>query len=337
MENLFTDLLQAISQLLHPIFRALSPLLVGLIAAWLLCPAVNWLEPRIGKGPALAVTYLGLLSGAAGLLCGFIILITGTLPTGSFADTAEQVLTYFQDASRSISAFFAKYIPGILPVSQDPSAALQSWLSRHLSLQSMASFAAAFTGAAVSLFLGLVASVYLLKDRDFFIMLWQRFLSLVLSQKAHGLVSEILYEIDQVLTAFLKGALIDGLIVAFLSSAALSLLRVDFAVILGIFGGILNIIPYFGPFIGMIPAFLAALFSGGLPLALAAAAALFFVQQLDSNFIYPHVVGSSTGLHPLFILLSVSIFGYFFGLAGMLLAVPAAGILQVLIRQWACR
>jgi len=59
------------------------------------------------------------------------------------------------------------------------------------------------------------------------------------------------------------------------------------------------------------------------------------LQQLDANIIYPKVVGSTTGLHPLFVLLAVAAAGSFFGIPGMILAVPAAGILQVFILKWA--
>lgn len=183
------------------------------------------------------------------------------------------------------------------------------------------------------MFIGLVASIYLLKDKEFFLSLWQKFLSMILKQKVHGVTNEILGEINNVLTTFIKGALIDSLIVAFLSSLALSLVKVEYAVIIGIIGGLLNIIPYFGPFFGMVPAFLVALTTNGLGQAIIAVLALLGVQQIDSNYIYPKVVGSSTGLHPLFVLLSVSIFGYFGGIVGMLLAVPAAGIIQILIKK----
>ena len=80
-----------------------------------------------------------------------------------------------------------------------------------------------------------------------------------------------------------------------------------------------------------------ALTTNGLGQAIIAVLALLGVQQIDSNYIYPKVVGSSTGLHPLFVLLSVSIFGYFGGIIGMLLAVPAAGLIQILIKKWAYR
>lgn len=93
-------------------------------------------------------------------------------------------------------------------------------------------------------------------------------------------------------------------------------------------------IPYFGPFLGMIPAFGVSLANQGMAKATISVIALFAVQQLDSNYIYPKIVGTTTGLHPLFVLLSVSVMGYFAGLLGMLVAVPVAGILQVLIKKW---
>lgn len=83
----------------------------------------------------------------------------------------------------------------------------------------------------------------------------------------------------------------------------------------------------------MIPAFLAALATGGLAQAVFSVLALLGIQQVDSNFIYPKVVGTSIGLHPLFVLLSVSIFGYFGGVAGMLLAVRQPGSFRCLSKN----
>jgi predicted PurR-regulated permease PerM len=110
---------------------------------------------------------------------------------------------------------------------------------------------------------------------------------------------------------------------------------VKYAVIIGIIGGILNIIPYFGPFLGMIPAFLVAFATGGIWRAIIAVLAILAIQQIDSNYIYPKIVGTSIGLHPLFVLLAVSFFGYLWGVLGMLLAVPIACIVQVVVVRWA--
>lgn len=116
---------------------------------------------------------------------------------------------------------------------------------------------------------------------------------------------------------------------------ALSIIGIDFAVFIGCFAGLANVIPYFGPVIGIIPAALAGLAEGGIYKAILSAASLFAVQQIECNFIYPRIIGRSTGLHPLFVLTAVSVAGSFGGLLWMVLAVPIAGILRVLICKWA--
>ncbi len=337
MENIFYDLGLAVWSLVRPLISALSPLLTGLFLAYLLYPAVKYLTPKTGTLAAILLTYLLLFASLAGLAGGFAVLILGALPTDGLSETAAAISTYFHDASQAIGDFTSKHLPWMLSDAGDARAGLESWFAHHLSLKSITSAISSLSGAAVTFFLGVIASIYLLKDRDFFLLLWHRFLSLTLKQNHHGILCEILHEINSVIYAFLKAALIDSLIVAFLSSVVLSLLQVDFAVIIGVLGGLLNLIPYFGPVFGMIPAALAAFFDGGLAKSAASILALLLVQQVDANYIYPHIVGNSTGLHPLFVLLSVSVFGYFFGLGGMLLAVPTAGILQIFVKRWACR
>ncbi len=188
---------------------------------------------------------------------------------------------------------------------------------------------------AVNFFIGSVAGVYLLKDKEFFLRLGNQAMHLLLPQKPHGLLREVLFEINEVIAAFLRGVFVDSVIVAFLSSLVLSLLGVEFAVFIGCFAGIANVIPYFGPVLGIVPAFLSALLSSGLPRAVLAAASLFAIQQLECNFIYPRIIGKSTGLHPLFVLTAVSVAGALGGLFWMILAVPVAGIIKVLLCKWA--
>lgn len=336
MENLFLDLTISLVNLIRPVISALSPLITGLTLAYLLSPVVNWLEEKIkSRTLAILATYIIVFSLLGAMVYAFIILITGALPRDPAA-TLETVKEYFENASDSVSGYISTFLPYAMPdISDEASQKMQEWFLSRFSLPSMVDAVSSVTGWLVSIFLGAVAAIYLLRDKEYFISLWEKFLFLVLRQRAHGIVSEIMSEINIVITTFIKGALVDSIIVAFLSSLVLTILRVNFAVIIGIIAGLLNIIPYFGPFISMVPAFLAAFSSGGLVHGLTAIGGLFIVQQLDSNYIYPKIVGTTTGLHPLFILLSVSISGYFSGITGMLLAVPAAGILQVFISRWA--
>lgn len=332
MDNLLTDLTSSVLNFIQPFLAAAAPLLIGIILAWFLNPAVSRLTPRLGTGYAILITYTLLFSVLAALAAGFAVLILGALPTEGIENTLHPIQNYFHQAYNAAAGFLSRWFPADLADSSQAEEGLRLWISQRFTIHSLASDLRSFSGAAVSVFLGVVASVYLLKDKDYFLTLKDQALSLLFKQKTHGIICEIAGEINMVLSSFIKGAFIDSLLVALLSSAVLSLLGIDFAVILGVFSGILNVIPYFGPFIGMIPAFLVALLTDGPAKSAAAVLSLFFIQQIDSNYIYPRVVGKSTGLHPLFVLLSVSISGYFFGLPGMLLAVPAAGILQVLIR-----
>ena len=133
----------------------------------------------------------------------------------------------------------------------------------------------------------MVAGIYLLKDKDYFLRLANKALHLLLGQKTHGILREILFDIDSVISSFLRGVFVDSVIVAFLSSLALSIIGIDFAVFIGCFAGLANVIPYFGPVIGIIPAALAGLAEGGIYKAILSAASLFAVQQIECNFIYP--------------------------------------------------
>ncbi len=336
-ENFLQAILQSIAWLLTRLLSVLTPLFIGLAIAYLLHPAVDWLTQKLRRrGLAILLTYLLAACFLGGLICGFVILILGALPQGSPREITTQIFAYFESAYQAADAYLSDFLPDGMP---SPIAAgleqLSESLERRFSVEAAVTFLSGLGNAMLHFFIGLVASVYLLKDRDFFYMLWERLLSVLLTQRAHGLLNENLSEINQVLSTFVKGAMIDSLIIAFLSSVVLTALQVDYAVIIGLLDGVLNIIPYFGPFFGMLPAFAVAAVTAGPLHGMFAVFGLFVVQQIDANYIYPKVVGGSTGLHPLFVLLSVSLFGSFFGIGGMLLAVPIAGIVQIFIKKWA--
>ena len=331
MDNFLQNLTAALWIMLSPILAALAPLLIGLFLASCLHPAVSRLQPRMGAGPAIFTTYALCFLFLISLSGGFAVLITGSVPTDSPEETIDLISDYFHDASAAVSPLLSRFFPAEF---QGPTVSLlaEEWIAAHFSIDYLSGLFMKISSFAISFFLGIAASIYLLRDREYFLLLWDQFLSIILKQRTHGILCELLSEIRQVIAAFLKGVFIDSLLIAFLSSAVLTVLQIRFAAAIGILAGMLNVIPYFGPVIAMIPAGVAGLLSGGPVKAAAAVLLLFLIQQADSTYIYPRIVGRSTGLHPLFILLSVSICGYFFGLAGILLAVPAAGIIQVLVR-----
>ena len=121
------------------------------------------------------------------------------------------------------------------------------------------------------------------------------------------------------------------MIIGLLSTIALWILDVPYYMLIGLFAGLANMIPYVGPMAGAVTAALVVLFSAGSSQQILLVVVAFLtVQLLDNVLVQPLVVAKSVDLHPLIIIFAVIIGGQFFGILGMLLAVPTAGIIKVL-------
>lgn len=356
----FSSIASSLGSGISALLSAFSPLFIGLIISYLLNPLVTLIDKklmqkvffRVPEDPLKAekrrklsrfisvlLTFIIVLAAIAAIIYGFAVMIVGQLVFTNFSTTFNNVLQTFLSYEVELKQWVSQNFPdGFLSEKvMDASNSVISWFSENFSASTAVSVISGAVGSVVNFVIGAIVSIYLMKDKDFFLSIWRKFLHLVLPQRANAAVTETLNEVNGVLSQFVRGALLDAVFVAILSSIGLSIVGLDFAVFIGVFAGIANVIPYFGPLIGMIPAFLIGWLTSDFLHGVLAVLVLVIVQQIDSNIIYPKVVGSSTGLHPLAVLLAVSVFGYFGGIVGMILAVPIAGILQVFILKWAYR
>lgn len=133
---------------------------------------------------------------------------------------------------------------------------------------------------------------------------------------------------------FLRGQFLDALIFGILSVGMLWLLGVKYFLLIGIFAGIANLIPFLGPLAGATPAVLVSIIdTGGFAQAGTVALAFAGLKLIDDTIIQPLVVARSVNMHPLLVLLAVIVGGKFFGILGMLLSVPVTGFLIVAVRE----
>ena len=355
----FDDLIALAWSALDSLATAFSPLLIGLVIAYLLSPLVETIDRRLmtkvffklptdpvklerrknlRKLISILITFLLILALIFVLLYAFAVMIIGNFVFASMQVMTQHLIDYILAHETAIRSW-AQNLPQDMLGERinDALNAFTGWLTENLDTTAIVQFVTGLGGSIFNLLIGIVVSIYLLKDQRFFLNLWRKFLDLTLSRKANAAVTETLGEINGVLALFIRGALLDALIVAILSSIGLSLIGLDFAVFIGFFAGIANIIPYFGPILGMVPAFIVGLFTGGLSHGIFAVVVLLIIQQIDGNLIYPKVVGASTGLHPLFVLLAVTVAGYYGGIVWMIVAVPIASILQIFILKWVRR
>src|SRR3989339_420612 len=182
--------------------------------------------------------------------------------------------------------------------------------------------------------LGLVTSTLIVLFLTFFILKdgreFRKNIIRIVPNKYFETVLCLLFEINKSVGNYVRGQLIDCTIVAVLSVIGLSLIGLKYAIIIGIICGITNIIPYLGPIMGMIPAIFIALVehkSGAM--AGSVVAVMMGVQLIDNVAVSPIAVGQSVDLHPIIVILSVTIGGALMGLWGMLLAVPIYCALKV--------
>lgn len=140
----------------------------------------------------------------------------------------------------------------------------------------------------------------------------------------------VLHKADVQLGNYLRGQLLASLVVALLSIGALWVLGVDYFVLIGLFAGLTNMIPYLGPVAGASAAVLVSVFTtGSLGTVLPIIITFIAIQAVDNAGVQPLVLAHSVKLHPLLILLTLILAGKFFGVLGLLLAVPVTAVLKV--------
>lgn len=171
-----------------------------------------------------------------------------------------------------------------------------------------------------------IVTFYILKDEDLF----KEKIYRMVPEKYEDDVSRLFHEMDKVFNEFIRGRLIVGAFVGIATTIVLLILKVDFALLIGIFSGLMDIIPYFGPVLGIIPGVVFAFLQKPIK-ALWVIILFIVIQQIENNIISPKVVGESVGIHPITVILVLIIGGSMFGILGMLLAVPFAAIFKIVL------
>lgn len=318
--------------------------IIGLVIAYIVDPLVAFIgkkthldQKKRGRSICVLIAFILIVAVIFLLLYGFMAMILGKLVIGNIAENFDKIVATFQSYEQSIR-HWAENLPGdnLSNSAKKVVDGFMGWLTSNFSGTSIVNTVSGLAGSIINIVLGFFFSVYLLLYKDTMINLWNGFLDLMVPARKETL-NKTLHEVDDVTSSFIKGIAIDASIIAVLSSLGLTLVGIKFAVFLGLFAGVCNVIPYFGPFLGMVPAFLVGIITAGPTRAIIAVAILFCIQQLDANFIYPKVVGNSTGLHPLYVLLAVTVGGGVGGLLGMVLAVPVAGVMKLFAYKWADR
>ncbi|MCM0648771.1 AI-2E family transporter [Clostridium swellfunianum] len=166
---------------------------------------------------------------------------------------------------------------------------------------------------------------YFLADSD---VIFNRIL-VIFPSKSRNMIKKIIGDIDKILGRYIISQFVLCAIIGVLTFVVLIVLHVDFPIILSVLNALFNIIPYFGPLFGGLPAVMVALLYSGKT-ALWTAAWLYLIQQIEGNIISPKITGDSVSMHPLVVIILLIVGGKLGGFLGMVLAVPIGVVIKII-------
>ena len=319
---------------------------VSFVMAYLLDPGVDRLE-RLGLPRTLAISLLaGVMVVVIGLL--FLVVIPQVqLQARQVASRAphwgqwlyEHVAPFLEAAAVPLSRYFGITLD--IDSLKTYAVSLWDWVMSHLpgiAYGILSVFQTMFTGLAnfivgvLNIVLVPVLIFYLLRDFDD---LHARFYDL-LPPHWRPIVADWLGEVDRAVGGFVRGQFTIALILAVIYAIGLALVGVPLGAMLGIISGLANMVPYMSIVVGLLPALLLFSLSDAVSFGGVLSILLIYVggQLLEGIYLSPRIMGRETGLHPVVVMVAILVGGTLFGLVGIILAVPATAVLQVVLRRW---
>lgn len=311
------------------LFETLKIIISSVIFAYLINPIVNILEKKnISRFWGVLIIYISFIA-----IISIISFVFVPNIINEFKELIIDLPEYINSVYDYINRFYLKYaknIDNLPPIFQGIKDALIDNIGNIEN--SIINSIRKITDSMFNLFSRIISFVtvpiltfYFLKDKDYF----KRKIFLAIPKNYRKDTAKITKEIDKALSEFIRGRLIVAVFVGVSTTLALLLLRVDFAFLIGMIAGIADIIPYFGPVIGIIPAVFFALLESPIR-ALWVIIIFIIIQQVENDIITPKIIGESMGLHPVTVILSLIVGGGLFKILGMLLAVPAIAVFKII-------
>ena len=337
--------------LLGSIGKILSPLVSGIVIAFLLNPIFNFVDLRLrplllrrGMQEKKAKT----LSRALALV--FAFLFGGFVVYAFFAMLVPQLYESVMSIIESAPAYYQSlekwavnilegnpeirtYVEKVLETIQTY---IQNWVKTSF-LSDVQKVIATLTTSVMAVvksitnsIIGLVASIYILWSKDTFQAQAKKMVVAAFKPAAADHLLDLGSNINRIFSGFIIGKIIDSAIIGVLCYICMTLMKMPYTALIATIVGVTNVIPVFGPFIGAVPSALIILLVDPLQ-------AFYFVifiivlQQVDGNVIGPKILGNTVGISGFWVLISITVAASIFGFAGMLLGVPVFAVIYLII------
>lgn len=305
---------------------ALTPVFLGIILCWISTPLTNKLR-KIGLSKNLSAI-LSLI-----LIFGLIIVVFSMIVPifiSQFSNLIKDFPSIYDDIVDKLNPFLNENLNIDANIKH-----FNEIISKDIILDNLDNILTYSISTLQSVFSVLVTigttivvSFFMVKDMDKF---KERIIMFFSRNGKGGKTYKMLSEIDAAVMSYVKGTILDSIIVGILTTIVCLILGLDYAIVFGILITILNLIPYIGALLSELIVALYALTVGGPVFAIVTFACLLLVQIIDANILQPNIIGKSVNLHPVVVIGGLIVFNLLFGIVGMIIAMPILAILKIII------
>lgn len=340
--------IEVVGHYLRAAANTLMPFIIGCVMAYLIYPISQgitlYLDKLTGDRVKKLTLSIGIFSGLIIFAIAIYLLLWMLLP--QLVESITSIIVGMPGMVESLSEWITTLLkdnPQLQEAAnvalESSSLELQNWLTQTL-IPKAQEVITTLSVSVISTFwflfdfvIGIIVCVYVLSSADKLKRQAKMIVSAIAPKKYLDTIFEITYEMDQCFGGFIRGKLLDSLIIGILCFICISIMDMPYPVLVSTIVGVTNIIPFFGPFIGAIPGVILILTVNPIQ-ALYFAIFIFILQQFDGNILGPTILGQSTGLGSIWVLFSILIFGDLFGFVGMIIGVPTFAVLYYLISKY---
>ncbi|WP_055669217.1 AI-2E family transporter [Desnuesiella massiliensis] len=316
---------------LNKFLAIISPFTFAFIIAYMLNPIMNLLERKckLKRAMSLLITYIFIIGVITLFFVDLMPKIYNSLldiikNAPQFANEAQEWLNRFL-LDEKIQSFITS--TGMTNIKPD---FLVSKFSSNIILiiNTIFSKTLVFTNYFIKWIFGFIISIYVLYDKERFLNIAKKFIYIVFKDKNAKRLLNFTGNIHRMIGIYIGIKAVDSLIIAILAFIGLSIIKSPYILIITVVVGVTNMIPYFGPLVGMVVGFIINLFFNPLK-AFIVLLFIFLLQQFDGWYLDPKLVGGKVGLSPFLVILAVTVGGGLYGPIGMLLATPTMAVIKI--------
>lgn len=337
------DNFTAIGKFFNKLFGILMPFIIGGLIAYILYIPCRKIESTLRKsklkllnkrarGISILIVYL-----IVALL--LIILINCILPpmVTSVRDLISNLPNYYTNLTKTINELPEDSVLVKLNAKELINKISSIDFGKYVTPEYITQYIKGVMNVATGLFdvfVTVIISIYTLAERARIVKFFKRLSSAIFGDKNYNVIEKYFTKTNEIFFNFVSGQLLDAVFVGIMTTVAMSIMKVQYAALLGFMIGLFNLIPFFGAIVAVGISIIITFCTGGLSKAIWLAVVIIILQQLDANIINPKIISDKLKISPILIIMSVTIAGAYSGVLGMFLAVPIVAMFKLILNDY---